>query len=178
MGGRLRWWIALPLAAVLAGCNNQDSGTRAAPPEPLTARSAVPETPSPPSYDLTLGKSVFTDKCLRCHGEGDYNAPRLGNANDWQARVRQDLATLIEHALNGHGRMPPRGGFTELSDREISAAVAYVVDRSKKIILAFERQRRQRDCAPDRADEDCPGVDARDLMTLQMLWLLGSPREQ
>ncbi len=177
MGRALRCWVSLPLVLLMAGCGNQNSGNDVASGK-LVTRSVMPASPGAPSYDLALGESVFTDRCLRCHGEGVYDAPRLGNAGDWEARVRQDLATLIEHAVKGHGRMPPKGGFSELSDQEVSAAVAYVVDRSNKIILALKRRQQDAECHPDRAPENCDSVDAKDFMTLQMLWLLGAPREQ
>lgn len=178
MGTTLRWWIVVPLAVMLVACGSRDAGTQAAETRAASSARVAPERGSVPVYDLKRGETVFSDNCLRCHGEGLHDAPRLGSAAEWKPRLRQPLATLIDHAVHGHGRMPPKGGFSALSDNEVSDAVAYVVDRSKTIILALEREQHQQDCHPARAPEKCEAMDAEDVLTLQMLWLLGAPGRQ
>lgn len=172
MGTMLRWWILVPLAMLLVACNSPDAGTHAA---EIGSASMDPVDGRAPMYDLTRGETVFRGNCLHCHGEGLHDAPRQGNAADWEPRLRQPLARLIRHAVHGHGRMPPKGGFSALSDDEVSDAVAYVVDRSKKIILALDREQHQQDCHPARAPGKCEPMAADDVLTLQMLWLLGAP---
>jgi cytochrome c5 len=179
MGTSWHCLILVTLTTLLIACNNQTGTSQAA--ETSASDNAALDAPpyeDTPVYDLQRGKTVFTDKCLHCHGEGVYDAPRLGNAADWEARVRQPLAVLITHAIQGHGRMPPKGGFMALSDTEVRDAVAYVVGSSKKIILALKRQQYQQDCHPVRAPEKCEEMDAADVLTLQMLWLLGAPGRQ
>jgi cytochrome c5 len=178
MGTTLRWWIVAALAMLLVACGGRDSGIQAAETRSTGSASVDPPDRSPPVYDLKRGEMVFSANCLRCHGEGLYNAPRVGNAADWEPRLRQPLATLVEHAVYGHGGMPPKGGFAALSNNDVRNAVAYVVDRSKKIILALERQQHRQDCHPVRAPEKCEAMDAEDVLTLQMLWLLGAPGKQ
>lgn len=174
----LHCWMAVSLASLLIACGGRESGTHAAERGGMTGGAAVPASPEVPVYDLQRGKSVFSSNCLRCHGKGVYDAPRIGNAADWETRVDQPLATLIGHAIHGHGRMPPKGGIAALSNAEVSDAVAYVVDRSKAIILALKRKRNQQDCHPIKAPEKCQGMDAEEVFTLQMLWLLGAPGRQ
>ena len=129
--------------------------------------------------DLAVGQEVFTKNCLSCHGEGDDGAPRLGNASDWKERLVQNQNTLVRHAIDGHGRMPPKGGFSNLSDSEVAAAVAYVVDRSQKIITALNQKRNNRRCHPVNNPNACSDKDMEDVMTLHMLWLLmGGPANQ
>jgi hypothetical protein len=128
-----------------------------------------------PTHDLQRGKAVFREHCLGCHGKGFFDAPRFGNAHDWRARLRQPQALLIKHAIEGHGRMPPKGGISTLSDTEVGDAVAYVVERSRAIILALEREQQRHKCQPREAPEECLGMDAEDVLTLQMLLLLGTP---
>ena len=169
----LRCWIAAPLAILLIACSSQAAETRGD-----GSASAAPPGANAPVYDLNRGKIVFSENCLRCHAEGLYAAPRLGNALDWESRLAQPLTTLIEHAIAGHGRMPPKGGFHALSDAEVSDAVAYVVDRSRTLILALEKEPQQQDCHPVKAPEKCQAMDAQDVFTLQMLWLLGAPGRQ
>jgi cytochrome c5 len=170
MGTLLRWRMVAPLAVLLIACSSHAAETSGA-----SSASADPGGADMPVYDLEQGKIVFNGKCLRCHGEALDNAPRFGNAAEWEPRLTQPLATLIEHAIAGHGRMPPKGGFYALSNAEVSDAVAYVVDRSRKIILARENEQQKRDCHPLKAPDKCRPMDAEDVFTMQMLWLLGAP---
>jgi hypothetical protein len=72
--------------------------------------------------------------------------------------------------------MPPKGGFSMLSDAEVEAAVAYVVDRSQKIVAALEARNRKKRCDPISSPNACSeeDMDMEEVMTLHMLWLLGS----
>jgi cytochrome c5 len=36
----------------------------------------------------------------------------------------------VQHALDGHGAMPPRGGNAMLSDAQVRAAVRYMISRA------------------------------------------------
>jgi cytochrome c5 len=173
MNRRRQPW--LPLALLLAGCGQ--SGPDAGDTKTVDAHTASVTSPSltsPRSFDLTLGEAVFKDTCLQCHGDGILEAPRLGNALEWKSRLSQGLDRLIAHAIEGHGRMPPKGGFHELSDVEVAAAVAYVVDKSKSIILARRKQELASRCHPVRAPEKCSATEAEEVLTLHMLWLLAT----
>lgn len=172
MGRTLRWWILVPLVMWLVACSSPDAATYASETTSATTNPADGDTPL---HDLIRGKNVFSSYCMRCHGEGRYDAPQLGNAADWEPRLRQPLATLIRHAINGHGRMPPKGGFSVLSNDEVSDAVTYVVDRSRKIVLALKDRQHEQECHPLRAPEKCGPMAADDVLVLQMLWLLGAP---
>jgi cytochrome c5 len=84
------------------------------------------------AYNLAHGRVVFNDKCMRCHESGRKGAPVVGDVADWKERLGQPLDTLIEHAVSGHGRMPARGD-QDVTDQDVAAAVAYVVDRTRQI---------------------------------------------
>ena len=84
------------------------------------------------AYNLAHGRVVFQENCLRCHRDGRRGAPLVEEAADWQDRLEQPLSTLIEHAISGHGDMPPRGD-EPLTDQDVAAAVAYVVDRTRQL---------------------------------------------
>lgn len=128
------------------------------------------------AHDLVLGKQVFTTTCLSCHGKGEYGAPKPGNAADWKERLTQEQQTLVRHAIDGHGRMPPKGGYSDLSDAEVEAAVAYVVNRSQSVITALNEKKSESRCHAIENPSACSGKDMEDVMTLHMLWLLmGSP---
>lgn len=106
--------LALPGCGVLAAPPGYDRDTRA--------------------YNLAHGRVVFKQHCLRCHGKGHMGAPIPGNPESWKGRLDQPLSVLVAHAIEGHGDMPARGE-TDLADREIASAVAYVVSRAR-IVLA------------------------------------------
>ena len=131
---------------------------------------------SVPDHDLALGKRIFTTTCLSCHGKGAHGAPRRDRPSDWEERLKQHHDTLARHAIEGHGGMPPKGGFSTLSDAEVEAAVAYVVDRSQKIVAALEARNRKKRCDPISNPNACSeeDMDMEEVMTLHMLWLLGS----
>jgi len=143
---------------------------------PATAASVeIAHHDSVPDHDLALGERVFTTTCLSCHGQGENGAPRPDSAADWEERLKQNQDTLARHAINGHGRMPPKGGFFNLSDAEVEAAVAYVVDRSQKIVSALKERKSKTHCHPIKNPNACSDRELEDLITLHMLWLLGSP---
>ena len=73
------------------------------------------------------GETVFMGLCVNCHAQGINGAPIVGNAKMWSARIEQGLPTLIEHANNGYGLMPAKGGSQSLSDEDVAAAVTYMV---------------------------------------------------
>jgi mono/diheme cytochrome c family protein len=125
-------------------------------------------------YNLKIGRSVFTEKCLSCHADGIKGAPKLGDVAAWTDRVEQDLDTLIQHAINGHGRMPPKGGFVELTDAQVASAVAYVVNKSERLINVAEKRQRATQCHPINNPSLCTEEELRDALTLHMMWLLRS----
>lgn len=77
------------------------------------------------------GEAVYADVCAACHDSGAAGAPKLGDADGWGDRLDQDTATLYEHAINGIGAMPPKGGNSGLSDEEVEAAVDYMIEETE-----------------------------------------------
>jgi cytochrome c5 len=72
---------------------------------------------------------------MACHGGGIAGAPKTGDAAAWGPRIAQGMDTLNKHALEGFtgaaGVMPAKGGRADLSDVEITDAVAYLVEQVK-----------------------------------------------
>jgi c(7)-type cytochrome triheme protein len=87
----------------------------------LLATLAVPTLAAEP------GEGTVTTFCAGCHGTGVLGAPKLGNAADWEPRLKQGLDTLVDHAINGFNTMPPRGGNPALTDDQVRDAVAFMV---------------------------------------------------
>ena len=79
------------------------------------------------------GAEVVQAHCAKCHQSGAAGAPRIGDRTAWIPRVKQGFELLVRSAIRGHGSMPSRGDAANLTDSEIRAAVAYMVnaDRAK-----------------------------------------------
>jgi cytochrome c5 len=74
------------------------------------------------------GAQVVQAHCGRCHETGVDGAPRIGNRDDWLPRIQRarGFDLLVSAAIHGHGPMPARGGFADLTDAEIRAAIIYM----------------------------------------------------
>ena len=87
------------------------------------------------SEGATKGKLVYGNACQACHTSGIAGAPKLGDIIGWVARIEQGMDLLNDHAINGYqgknGVMPPKGGNTSLSDKQVMNAVAYMVEASQ-----------------------------------------------
>jgi cytochrome c5 len=85
--------------------------------------------------DPEAGQKIHQQACAACHGIGVAGAPKTGDKDAWAARIEQGMDTLVKHAIEGYtgesGVMPPKGGFSNLSDQEVADAVAYMVKQAK-----------------------------------------------
>lgn len=77
------------------------------------------------------GEKIWLANCKVCHETGLAGAPVIGNHAAWVKRINRGTDSLYEHAINGWGDMPARGGNTELSDSEVKQAVDYMISKSK-----------------------------------------------
>jgi len=104
-------------------------------PAPVATAEPAPVPAAEAGATAVDGQAVFGKACIVCHGAGVASAPKLGDAAAWAPRIAQGKDTLLTHALNGFqgssGMMPPKGGFTNLSDDEVSAAIDYMVSQSQ-----------------------------------------------
>lgn len=108
---------------------------RIAPVGKVSVASAVMNAVIPTANAAPNGKKVYDSGCGACHGAGVAGAPKLTDKADWKARVAAGKKTLYDHAIKGYqgkkGVMPPKGGFMNLSDAEVKAAVDYMVKTAK-----------------------------------------------
>ncbi len=93
-----------------------------------TAKKVVAAVAGP---DLVKGKQIYGSACLACHMSGAAGAPKTGDKGAWSSRIAAGMDSLYNNAINGKGAMPPKGGSMALSDDDVKAAVAYMVDQSK-----------------------------------------------
>lgn len=73
------------------------------------------------------GRQVVEQVCAGCHTTGQDGAPKIGDVPAWTQRSKNGLAKLAENAIGGIGKMPAHGGQPNLSDLEISRAIAFMV---------------------------------------------------
>lgn len=78
-----------------------------------------------------VGKETYTKACNACHGTGAAGAPVLGNQAQWENRIAKGMETLYDHSINGFNAMPAKGGWANLSNEEVKAAVDYMVAESR-----------------------------------------------
>lgn len=75
------------------------------------------------------GEAIYEQTCVACHGKGVMDAPKLDDKEAWGPRLAQGRAKLIEHADYGLNAMPAHGGNDAFSEKDIEAAVDYMVDQ-------------------------------------------------
>lgn len=101
--------------------------------EPARSIVAAPE-PEPVAAALS-GPQVYNSACIACHAAGVGGAPIVGDVAAWSARIAQGMDVVTQHAIDGYtgevGYMPAKGGRTDLSDEEVTAAVDYMAAESR-----------------------------------------------
>jgi cytochrome c5 len=88
----------------------------------------------PFSAALADGKETYEKVCKMCHATGVATAPKFADKAAWAPRIAKGTPVLDEHAIKGFkdkGVMPPKGGRATLSDDDVKAAVAYMVEKSQ-----------------------------------------------
>ena len=83
---------------------------------------------APPSASAKqrTGEQIVTGACGNCHLTGEGGAPKIGDKAAWTKRMSQGIDAVTASAIRGHGGMPARGGFPDLTDAEIRAAILYM----------------------------------------------------
>lgn len=79
------------------------------------------------------GREIVEQTCVACHINGKDGAPKIGDVPAWTQHSKKGLTKLTESAITGIGKMPAHGGQPNLSDLEMSRAVAYMVSFGKAV---------------------------------------------
>lgn len=105
------------------------------PADPVTTGTTAAAQDATAEVDLELGNKIYTSNCFACHGAGVAGAPKLGDSANWAPRITRGMDAMTANAINGfkgaRGYMPAKGGFANLTDAEVTAAVAYMVSESR-----------------------------------------------
>lgn len=119
-----------PAAAVYAG-NTGRAAMEAAKSAAATAAA------SQVAYGGTTdGKAIFGQLCTTCHTTGAAGAPKISDPAAWAPRVKEGIATLVKHAIDGYtgpdgNHMPAKGGNPALTDAQVEATVKWMVSQVK-----------------------------------------------
>lgn len=81
---------------------------------------------------LKTGRTVYESVCIACHAAQNVMvaAPKAGDAAAWSKRLTlatNGIETLTDHALEGFGAMPPKGGRDELTRDQIRSAIEFMM---------------------------------------------------
>jgi cytochrome c5 len=91
------------------------------------AKPAAAAAPAPAAGGARTGEQVYKLACSNCHATGANGAPRIDAAAEWRKRFGDKTPeAVLQSAIKGHGGMPSRGGFADLTDPEMLAAVMYM----------------------------------------------------
>ncbi|RLA45383.1 MAG: cytochrome C, partial [Gammaproteobacteria bacterium] len=108
---------------------------RAAEQASTQAGSASPGSDAGTADQKHPGEQTYQQYCSICHAVGVGGAPKVGDTTAWVPRIEKGMDTLIANAINGvtadTGVMPPKGGFSQLTDNEVGDAVKYIVEASQ-----------------------------------------------
>ena len=109
-----------PVFGVYAG----DTGRAAA---QAAAEEAAGSQQQQVAFDgSTDGEMIYNNVCQACHMAGAAGAPQLV-ADQWTDRLPQGEDTLVQHAIDGIGAMPAKGGRSDLTDEQVRASVEYML---------------------------------------------------
>ena len=78
---------------------------------------------------MKTGAQVYAAQCTACHAAGVANAPKLGDAAAWAARIKTGYDALLTSVLKGKGAMGAQGG-GDFSDFEIGRAVVHMANQA------------------------------------------------
>lgn len=78
---------------------------------------------------IERGGVIYTGTCKVCHAQAINGAPILGNKKMWSKRTGQGIDVLVQHASEGYGLMPAKGGNTDLTSDDLRAAISFMLSK-------------------------------------------------
>jgi cytochrome c5 len=78
-----------------------------------------------------IGKGHYQKYCIACHASTNIMvaSPKFADRNDWSARLMsaKSISGLVKNATNGKGAMPAKGLCKECKDKDLQAAILYMM---------------------------------------------------
>ncbi len=120
--------LIFTLALTLTACSKEETPPPAAKAKPPAIQAAEQAAAV---ADMNNGRKVYESTCAACHDSGVMGAPKLGDKAAWASHMHDGIDHMVKEAIEGDGKMPPKGGNMLLSDAEVRAAVEYIVEQNK-----------------------------------------------
>jgi mono/diheme cytochrome c family protein len=131
-----RFFVFLPLASFLLGCNQ-------APVAPPAPEEAAPQV-------LAAGQAVYNTSCTTCHQPDGYGVPNMQPALVDDDIVAGDPTQVIRVVLQGPAKVLPSG---RPSYANVMPAFNQLTDEQIADVLSFIRHEYGHDASPISADE-------------------------
>ena len=77
------------------------------------------------------GAEVYNQFCFACHATGVGGAPIQHDIEQWAPRLAKGDDVIWQSVLNGLNAMPPKGLCMACSDKDLQAAIDYMVSQSQ-----------------------------------------------
>jgi cytochrome c5 len=90
--------------------------------------NALTKTSLEKKYNLSLGKNKYESAgCAGCHDNNIMGAPKPGHKESWVSRVVKGWGNIVNNAVSGFNKMPPKGGNESISQTDIENIIAYMI---------------------------------------------------
>lgn len=109
-----------PLMLVLLTLAAVPTGGHAADAAPAAADAEAAQGPAPELM------RKWARSCALCHLDGNARAPRAGFEDEWRPRVAQGMDVLLDHTINGLGKMPPLGYCMACDEADFRAMIEFM----------------------------------------------------
>ena len=77
--------------------------------------------------NVAAGRKIYKNVCAICHDTGIAGAPIIYDTANWTNRLRAGIDSLYMHAIHGYNNMPPKGGCVTCTDKDVMAAVDFIL---------------------------------------------------
>jgi cytochrome c5 len=115
------------IARAVAYLANASGGKFKEPEPPADAKTAAAPAPATAAAPAQRsGEQVVQAACGNCHLTGEGGAPKIGDKAAWAKRISAGVDRVVAAGIKGHGNMPARGGWADLTDAEMKQAVLYM----------------------------------------------------
>lgn len=71
-------------------------------------------------------QSAYDRSCKTCHEVEATHSPQTGDVSAWDDILEQDMALVLERAINGYQGMPPGGQCFECSPEDLKTLILFM----------------------------------------------------
>jgi cytochrome c5 len=74
-----------------------------------------------------MGK--WARSCALCHVTGEANAPKMGDTENWNERLKKSEEEILQNVLYGYNSMPPLGYCMSCEMSDFKAMISFMAGR-------------------------------------------------